>query len=364
MYDFLIVGCGMFGSVFARIIADQGKKCLIIDKRQHIAGNCYTRFDSGIHIHEYGPHIFHCNNTKIWEFVNRFAQFNNYQHRIKVNYKDKIFSFPINLMTLNQLWGVTNPNDAKKKLETVKIPCDSPQNAEQWILSQVGQEIYEIFYKEYTTKQWNRPPSELPASILKRLPIRLDFNDSYHDSKYIGIPIGGYTKMFENMLDHDNIKIELNVDYFEHKERLNALAKKIVYTGKIDEFFDYKYGELEYRGLSFHTSNPFDGVFQGISTMNYTSSNEKFTRIIEHKYFDYHNQSKTIVTMEYPKNYVKGDTPYYPIGNEKNIKLYEKYKNENSKVIFGGRLGGYIYGDMHVFIGSAMNLANKDYIID
>ena len=269
MYDYLVVGAGMFGCTFSRHVAEKGKKVLIVDGRDHIGGNCYTKDVGGIHVHKYGPHSFHTNSDVVWFFLNRFAKFNNFQAHTKVNYQGKIFSFPVNLMTLNQLWGVTTPEEAESVLKSVRIPCDNPSNLEDWILSQVGEEIYETFIKGYTAKQWNRHPSLLPSSIIKRLPIRLNYDDRYFDDKYQGIPIGGYTAMFENMIDHENIKISLNT-FYEHS--LRSDCRKLVYTGRIDEFFDYKFGALDYRSLRFEESM-LEGNFQGNAIMNFTETN-------------------------------------------------------------------------------------------
>jgi len=345
----------MFGSVFARCVAEKGKKVLIVDQRSHIGGNCYTEKIEGISVHKYGPHSFHTNNKKVWDFVNRFAEFNNYQSHIKVNYKGALYSFPINMMTLHQLWGVNTPEEAVARIKEEKIPIENPANLEEWVLSEVGREIYDIFIKGYTTKQWGRKPSLLPSFIIKRLPIRLTFDDRYFDDRYQGIPVGGYTKMFENILDHNNISISLNTNYFDSKNELDKIATTTVYSGKIDEYFDYKFGELEYRSLKFK-SKVLDGDFQGNAIINYTDEKVRHTRIIEHKHFEFQQNPKTVVTWERPDSYDRKKIPFYPIQDEKNKQLYREYEQEAkiTNVIFGGRLGTYSYYDMHQVIAQAM----------
>ncbi len=360
MYDYLIVGSGLFGSVFSHEMTKAGKKCLIIEKRNHIAGNCYSENKDGINVHTYGPHIFHTNDKGIWEWINQFTDFHNYKHTPKVNYKDKIYSFPINLMTLNKIWGVNTPEEAKKKLEEVRIKNDNPKNLEEWILSQVGQDIYETFIKGYTQKQWNKDPKELPTFIIKRLPIRTNFDDNYFFDKYQGIPVGGYTQIFEKMLE--GIEVKTNIDYFENKEYWNSLANKVVFTGKIDEFFNYQFGELEYRTLQFDNRKVETEDYQGCSIVNYTDFNVPHTRITEHKHFENSKSDVTWITTEYPKDYEKGDVPYYPINDDKNNSMYEKYKelSKESNIIFGGRLSEYKYYDMHQIIGSALSKVKNE----
>jgi UDP-galactopyranose mutase len=359
-YDYLIVGSGLFGSVFAHEMTKAGKKCLIIESKNHIGGNCYTKNKDGINIHTYGPHIFHTNDKGIWEWINQFTEFHSYKHSPKVSYDGSMYSFPINLMTLHQLWGVKTPKEAQDKLKEVSIPNDNPQNLEEWILSQVGEDIYETFIKGYTQKQWNKDPKDLPTSIIKRLPIRTSFDDNYFFDKYQGIPVGGYTQIFEKMLE--GIEVRTGVDYFFDKEYYNSLADKIVFTGKIDEFFDYQFGELEYRSLKFVNQKIDVEDYQGCSIVNYTDYEIPYTRITEHKHFEGSKSDVTWITKEYPLDYKKGETPYYPINDEKNNTMYSKYKelSKDSNVIFGGRLSEYKYYDMHQIIGSALTKAKKE----
>jgi len=355
MYDYLIVGCGLFGATFANQAKQKGKKSLIIDSRDHIGGNCYTENAEGINIHKYGPHIFHTNNEEIWNYINKFATFNNFVNRPKVNFKNKIYSFPINLFTIYQLWGINSPKEAELKLNQVKCKIENPQNLEEWILSQVGEEIYHTFIYGYTKKQWGVEPKELDSFIIKRLPIRLNYNDNYYFDKYQGIPIGGYTKMIENMIE--GIDVITSENYFNRREYWNNKAKNLVFTGKIDEFYDYKYGTLGYRSLRFETERHAISDYQGVAQMNFTSESIPFTRIIEHKHFEFANQDYTYITKEYPDAWDFSKTPYYPINNDKNTEIYNKYKQLNTykNVIFGGRLAEYKYYDMHQIIGSAIN---------
>lgn len=359
-YDFLIVGAGVFGSVFAREMTDSGKKCLVIDKHPHVAGHCYTEEVDGITIHKYGPHIFHTDKIELWEYVQKYCEFTPFCHRIKVNYQDKIYSFPINLMTLYQLWGVKTPEEAQKELEKRKIPCESPKNLEEWALSQVGEEIYKIFIQGYTKKQWGRDPKELPPFVIKRLPIRLSYNDTYYNDRYQGIPVGGYTRLFENILK--GIEVRLNTDYFSQKDHYNSLAKNIVFTGRIDEFFDYKLGELEYRTLRFETKKLPIPDFQGTAVVNYTDENVPFTRITEYKHFERTDLNHTIIATEYPDEWNRNKTPYYPVNTEANNEIYKKYAEEAKKfphIIFGGRLAEFKYYDMHQVMESALAKAKE-----
>jgi UDP-galactopyranose mutase len=360
-HDYLVVGGGMFGAVFARLVAEHGCLVRVIEKRSHIGGNCYTEQREGIHVHCYGPHIFHTSNHAVWNFVNRFAQFNHFRLRTPVNFRGRLYSFPINLMTLHQLWGVTTPEEAERRLAKERVPCESPRNLEEWILAQVGREIYEIFIHGYTSKQWGRDPSELPAAIIRRLPIRLTYNDRYFDDCYEGIPIGGYTRLFENMLDHVNIRVETGVDYFEHQKYLQERAERVVYTGKIDEFFDYRFGRLEYRSLRFEHQT-LDGDYQGSAIVNHTAAEVSHTRITEHKHFALMNSERTVITREYPDAYDETKIPYYPVRDEKNTRLYERYQElaRETGVIFGGRLGTYLYYDMHQVIAQAIHMAEQE----
>lgn len=364
-FDYVIVGCGMFGCVFARSVAERGKRVLLVDKRDHIGGNCYTEEVAGVHVHRFGPHIFHTNSEAVWRFVNRFTKFNNYRHRGVVCVGERLYSFPINLLTLHQMWGVRTPAEAEAKLAAVRIVADNADDLESWILSQVGRELYETFVRGYTLKQWGREPRELPAAIIRRIPIRLTYDDRYFDDLYEGIPRGGYTRMFENMLDHPNISVETGIDYFADASRLRGLCETLVYTGKIDEFFDYRFGQLDYRSLRFE-SEILDGDFQGAAIVNYTDASVPFTRIVEHKHFDPQPGSRTVITREFPQAYDASQTPYYPIRDACNTAIYERYRAAaaESGVLFGGRLGTYQYYDMHQVVAQAMTLAARDLGLD
>lgn len=356
-YDFLIVGSGLFGSTFAQKANEAGYKCLIIDKRNHNAGNAYTENVNGINVHKYGPHIFHTSDEKIWNYVNRFAKFNHYVNRPKVNYKGDLYSFPINLFTLYQLFGVRTPEEASRVLEEVKIHSNTPKNLEEWILSQVGEEIYQKFIYGYTKKQWGREPKELPSSIIRRLPIRLTFDDNYFNDIYQGIPIGGYTKMIENM--QEGIEVRLGVDFFESKEEFEKISKTIIFTGAIDEFFEYQHGPLEYRSLRFETEELRIPDYQGNAIVNYTDGEVPYTRICEHKHFEFGKGDSTIITREYPDSWEPGKERYYPVNNSENNSRYSEYKKLAEEVfpkyVFGGRLAEYKYYDMHQVIGSALH---------
>jgi UDP-galactopyranose mutase len=355
-YDYLIVGAGLFGSVFAQQAIESGKRCLIIDKRSHTAGNAYTKNINGINVHMYGPHIFHTSDDKIWEYVNRFSKFNTYVNRPKVNYKDDLYSFPINLFTLYQIFGVKTPEEARNKLESIKIHNDSPKNLKDWILSQVGEEIYYKFIHGYTKKQWGKDPEDLPSSIIKRLPIRLTFDDNYFNDKYQGIPIGGYTSMIEAMQEGADICLE--TDFFENVGYYESIAERIIFTGAIDEFFNYSEGYLEYRSLRFETEILDIEDYQGNAIINYTEENIPFTRICEHKHFESVKTGSTVITREFPEQWKPGDDRYYPINNEENNNRYNRYKKmadaKSEKYLFGGRLAEYKYYDMHQVIGSAL----------
>lgn len=360
MYDYLIVGAGLFGAVFAERAMSRGKKVLVIDRREHIAGNCYTEQRHGIETHVYGPHIFHTNSEKIWQYVRQFSEFNNFVNRPKVNHYDMIYSFPINLFTLYQLWGVSTPEAAREKLETVRLKIDNPQNLEDWALSQIGRQLYDRFIRGYTIKQWRRDPKELPASIIKRLPIRLTYDDNYFTDAYQGIPVNGYTALVGNMLAGADIL--LGHDYLGNRDHWDSMARRTVFTGRIDEFYEYKHGALDYRSLRFEHENLSIPDFQGNALINYTSEYVPYTRIIEHKHFTGVQTNNTYVTREYPTEWAEGETPYYPINDEQNGARYAKYaelaKKEN-RYVFGGRLAEYRYYDMHQVIGSALSIAER-----
>lgn len=355
MYDYLIVGAGLFGSTFARLATDFGKSCLVIDKRNHVSGNCYSEKIEDINVHVYGPHIFHTSNKLVWDFVNRFSQFNNFILSPKANYKGKLYSLPFNMNTFYDMWGVTTPFQAKEIIQKQRFE-GTPKNLEEQALSLVGRDIYETLIKGYTTKQWGRNPKELPSFIIKRLPLRFTFDNNYFNDKYQGIPIGGYTQMFERILD--GIKVKLNTDYFSNKKYFNSLAKQVVYTGCIDEFFNYEFGELEYRSLEFKQEILDIENYQGCAQINYTDMTQPYTRIIEHKHFETTSTEKTVITKEYSQEYKEGLVPYYPINDEKNQNKYKKYQKKSKMLtnfIFGGRLSEYKYMDMHIVIESAMN---------
>lgn len=362
-FDYVVVGAGLFGATFARRMAESGHDVVVLDRRKHIGGNCYTENVGGVHVHKYGPHIFHTNDSRVWEFVNRFAEFNRFRLRGCVRHGNRLFSFPINLLTLHQLWGVTTPAEAEQKLAEVRKPIENSKNLEEWILSQVGEELYDTFVRGYTTKQWGRPPAELPASIIRRIPIRLTWDDNYFDDSYQGIPVGGYTKLFENMLDHDNIRVETNVDFLSQRAELESLGNRLIYSGKIDEFFDYRFGELEYRSLRFETET-VEGDFQGKAVVNYGDAKVPYTRIVEHKHFEFSTANRSVITREYPQAYEAGREAFYPIGDSVNLEKYQQYRKlaetEASHVRFGGRLGTYQYFDMHQVIGQALKAAESE----
>ena len=361
-YDYLVVGSGLFGSVFARQAADAGKKVFVIDKRPNIAGNVYTEKVEGINFHKYGAHIFHTNNTEVWNYVNRFATFNRFTNSPVANYKGELYSMPFNMYTFNKMWGVVTPEEAAAKIEEQKKEITGePQNLEEQAISLVGRDIYEKLVKGYTEKQWGRDCKELPAFIIRRLPVRLTFDNNYFNALYQGIPVGGYTKMVANMLG--DVEVRLNTDYFENKEELDALAEKVIYTGPIDAYFDYKLGALEYRSVRFETEVLDTDNYQGNAVVNYTDSETPYTRIIEHKHFEFGTQPKTVISREYSNEWKPGDEPYYPVNDDKNSALYAEYKalaDKESNVIFGGRLGEYKYYDMDKVIEVAISVAEKE----
>ena len=368
MYDYLIVGSGLFGAVFARQATDAGKKVLVIDKRPNIAGNVYTEKVEGINFHKYGAHIFHTNNTEVWNYVNRFATFNRFTNSPVANYKGELYSMPFNMYTFNKMWGVVTPEEAAAKIEEQKKEITGePRNLEEQAISLVGRDIYEKLVKGYTEKQWGRDCKELPAFIIKRLPVRLTFDNNYFNALYQGIPIGGYTKLVENLLD--GIEVQLNVDYLVDRAKWDAIAEKVVYTGAIDAFFNYSLGNLEYRSVRFENEVLDIPNFQGNAAVNYTDRETPWTRIIEHKWFEFgkdengNDLPKTIISREYSSEWKPGDEPYYPVNDEKNNALFEEYKklaDQEGKVIFGGRLGEYKYYDMDAVIASALECAKRE----
>ena len=364
MYDYLIVGAGLFGSIFAYEAKKRGKNCLVIDKRPHIGGNIYTKEVEGINVHEYGAHIFHTSNHEVWKYIQQFATFNRYTNSPIARYRDEIYNMPFNMNTFNKLWGVITPEQAKKKIEQQikESGIIEPKNLEEQAISLVGRDIYEKLVKGYTQKQWGRRCDELPSFIIKRLPVRFTYDNNYFNDLYQGIPIGGYTPIIEKMLE--GIDIRLNCDYFSKRKELETIANKIVFTGMVDQYYDYCFGELEYRSLRFETEILESENYQGNAVVNYNEYEIPYTRIIEHKHFEYGKQEKTVITREYPATWKKGDEPYYPMNDEKNNCLYEKYKalaDKENKVIFGGRLGMYKYYDMHHIISEALEMVGKEF---
>ncbi len=355
----LIVGAGVYGAVCARELTDAGVACTVIEKRDHIAGNCYTRYveEADCHEHVYGAHIFHTSDEGIWSYVNRFARFNHYVNRVKVNWRGQLYSFPINLFTLYQLWGVSTPAEAQQKLQEVREPIAQPANLEEWCLSQVGREVYERFVQGYTFKQWQRDPRELPASLIRRLPVRLNFDDNYFNDRYQGIPIGGYTALFERLLQ--GIPVQTGVDFLADRDTWLRRYDHVIYSGPIDAFFGYSLGTLEYRSLRFERELVDEPDVQGNAVVNYTDSAVPFTRILEHKHFDMTSRSnRSLITREFPADWQPGQTEFYPVGSEASRTLYRAYRERAdelaAQVTFGGRLGEYQYYDMHQVIGSAL----------
>ena len=356
-YDYLIVGAGLYGAVCAREALRAGKKVLVIDKRPHIAGNVYTRQLEGIHVHVYGAHIFHTNNKVVWDYVNQFAEFNRFTNSPVANYKGEIYSLPFNMYTFNKMWGVVTPQEAEAKIEQQRREAGitEPKNLQEQAISLVGTDIYEKLIKGYTEKQWGRPCTELPAFIIKRLPVRLTFDNNYFNALYQGIPMGGYTQMVANMLD--GIEVRLNTDYLANRAELDALADRVIYTGPIDAYFDYRLGNLQYRSVRFETEVLDIPNFQGNAAVNYTDRETPWTRIIEHKWFEFADQPKTVISREYSSEWKPGDEPYYPVNDDRNGTLYQQYKklaDAEQKVIFGGRLGEYKYYDMDAVIAAAL----------
>lgn len=363
-YDYLVVGAGLYGAVFARQAADAGKKVLVIDRRDHIGGNVYTQEIEGIQVHRYGAHIFHTNDRQVWNYVNQFADFNRFTNSPVANYHGKLYSLPFNMYTFHQMWGVVTPQEAAAKIEQQRQAAgiSEPKNLEEQAISLVGTDIYEKLIKGYTEKQWGRDCKDLPAFIIRRLPVRLTFDNNYFNALYQGIPIGGYTKLVENLLR--GIEVRLNTDYLADRDALSLLARKTVYTGAIDAYFAYKLGPLEYRSVRFETEVLDIPNFQGNAVVNYTDRETPWTRIIEHKWFQFGTQPKTVISREYSSEWCPGQEPYYPVGDAKNNALYAQYKamaEQEESVIFGGRLGQYKYYDMDAVIASALALAETEF---
>lgn len=361
-YDYLVVGSGLYGAIFAHEAKAHGKSVLVVDKRPNIAGNIYTENIEGINVHKYGAHIFHTNNKKVWNYITRFAEFNRFTNSPVANYKGELYSLPFNMYTFNKMWGVVTPEEAAAKIEEQRREIThEPQNLEEQAISLVGRDIYEKLIKGYTEKQWGRDCKDLPAFIIKRLPVRLTFDNNYFNALYQGIPDGGYTAMVEKMLE--GIEVRLNVDYLADRENLNALADKVVYTGPVDAYFGYRLGALQYRSVRFETEVLDTDNYQGNAVVNYTDAETPYTRIIEHKHFAFGTQPKTVISREYSTEWHQGDEPYYPVNDEKNGALYAKYKalaDAETKVIFGGRLGEYKYYDMDKVIEAALDAAARE----
>ena len=368
MYDYLIVGSGLYGSIFAREATNKGYKCLVIDKRDNVGGNIYTEKVEGINVHKYGAHIFHTNNQMVWDYINQYATFNRFTNSPVANYKGELYSLPFNMYTFNKMWGVVTPEEAAAKIEEQKKEVvGEPKNLEEQAISLVGRDIYEKLIKGYTEKQWGRDCKDLPSFIIKRLPVRLTFDNNYFNALYQGIPVGGYTKMIENILD--GIEVRLSEDYLKDKAKWDGMAKKVVYTGPIDAYFDYCLGTLEYRSVRFETEVLDKPNFQGNAAVNYTDRETPWTRIIEHKWFEFgkdeegNDLPKTVISREFSSEWKPGDEPYYPVNDEKNGTLYKKYKklaDKEENVIFGGRLGEYKYYDMDAVIASALECAENE----
>ena len=372
-YDYLVVGAGLYGAVFARQAADAGKKVLVIDRRGHIGGNVYTEKVEGIDVHKYGAHIFHTNNEAVWRYVNRYVSFNRFTNSPVANYKGELYSLPFNMYTFNKMWGVVTPDQAREKIEAQRREAGitEPQNLEEQAISLVGVDIYEKLIKGYTQKQWGRPCRELPSFIIKRLPVRFTFDNNYFNALYQGIPLGGYTRLVENLLK--GVEVRLNLDYLEHKQELDALADRVLYTGPIDAYFGYSLGALEYRSVRFEHELLDKPNFQGNAAVNYTDAETPYTRIIEHKWFTFGKDEQgrdlpqTLISREYSSEWHPGDEPYYPVNDDKNSALYERYKalgQQEQQVLFGGRLGEYKYYDMDAVIAAALEAAGRELTID
>lgn len=366
-YDYLLVGSGLYSGVFSYFAKKAGKKCLIVEKRNHIGGNVYCENIEGINVHKYGAHIFHTSNKEVWNFVNSLVEFNRYTNSPIANYKGEIYNLPFNMNTFSKMWNVSTPDEAQKIIESQKaLIKGEPQNLEEQAISLIGRDIYEKLIKGYTEKQWGRVCTELPAFIIKRLPVRYTYDNNYFNDKYQGIPIGGYNILIEKLFE--GCDIELNRDYLKNREYYNNLSDTIIYTGAIDAYYDYKLGKLEYRSLRFETSVLDKENYQGVAVVNYTDKEIPYTRIIEHKHFEFGNQKKTVITKEYSVNWEEGEEAYYPINDEKNQMLYQKYvdlsrNNKEQRIIFGGRLGEYKYYDMDKVIEAAMNKCKEERIL-
>lgn len=359
MRKYLVVGAGLFGAIFAYEAAKKGHKVTVIEKRNHIAGNIYTEKIEEIQVHKYGAHIFHTSDKSIWDYINQFCEFNRFTNAPIANYHGEIYNLPFNMNTFNKLWGVVTPEEAQQKIEEQRsfLKGKEPKNLEEQAISLVGTDIYRKLIKHYTEKQWGRDCKDLPTFIIKRLPVRMIYDNNYFNDKYQGIPIGGYTKIIEKMLNHPNIELQLNTDFYDQRKTYENDFSKIIFTGMIDQFFDYKFGKLEYRSLRFEHEILDKENYQGNAVVNYTDKNHKYTRIIEHKHFEYSEQQKTIISKEYPTEWKLGDEPYYPMNDYRNGEVYKKYKelaDQNPKLIFGGRLGMYKYFDMNQIIEEAL----------
>lgn len=368
-YDYLVVGAGLFGATFAYEAAKRGKRVKVIEKRDHIAGNIYTKEIDGIQVHQYGAHIFHTSNKEVWDYVNQFAEFNRYTNSPVANYKGEMYNLPFNMNTFSQMWGVRTPAEAMAKIneQRQEMAGKEPQNLEEQAISLIGRDIYEKLIKGYTEKQWGQKATELPAFIIRRLPVRLVYDNNYFNDTYQGIPVGGYTQIVEKMLDSDLIDVETGVDFFDKKDEYLKDYPKIVFTGMIDQFFNYQLGELQYRSLRFETEEKNIGNYQGNAVINYTDAETPYTRIIEHKHFEFGkgDKDKTVITREYPADWHRGDEPYYPINNQRNNELYKQYaklaSEEANNVIFGGRLGQYRYYNMDQVLHAALTAVNKEF---
>ena len=362
MYDYLIVGAGFFGAVFAHEAQKQGKRCLVVERRGHIGGNCYTADVESIHVHRYGAHIFHTSDQQIWTYINQFCTFNNYVNSPIANYRGEIYNMPFNMNTFSRLWHISTPAEAKAIIDAQRADAPAqPQNLEEQAISLVGRDIYEKLVKGYTEKQWGRPCTQLPAFIIRRLPVRLRYDNNYFNDRYQGIPEGGYTPIFEKLLD--GIDVRLNCDYFDHRDELRAQCRKVVFTGPIDRYFDYCYGPLQFRSLRFESEVLDMENYQGNAVVNYTDRETPYTRVIEHKHFEFGTQPKTVITREYPMDWHPGDEPYYTVNDEENNQLYQRYAalaEREPDVLFGGRLGEYKYYDMDKVIASALGFAARE----